>query len=87
MLAITNFGGAAQVIAATSLRALIGDSPLDDVLAQRARINDASGEKLDDLTEGWGVKVNAVEIREIVPPGRGDGGRRQAPGDDHRRRR
>jgi regulator of protease activity HflC (stomatin/prohibitin superfamily) len=68
VLAITNFGGAAQGIAATTLRALIGDIPLDDVLAQRERINDELREKLDDVTERWGVKVNAVEIREIVPP-------------------
>jgi regulator of protease activity HflC (stomatin/prohibitin superfamily) len=68
VLAITNFGGAAQGIAATTLRALIGDIALDDVLAQRERINDELRDKLDDVTERWGVKVNAVEIREIVPP-------------------
>jgi hypothetical protein len=68
VLAITNFGGAAQGIAATTLRALIGDIPLDDVLAQRERTNAELRRKLDDVTERWGVKVTAVEIREIVPP-------------------
>jgi regulator of protease activity HflC (stomatin/prohibitin superfamily) len=68
VLAVTNFGGAAQGIAATTLRALIGDIPLDDVLAQREHINAELRRKLDDVTERWGVKVNAVEIREIVPP-------------------
>jgi regulator of protease activity HflC (stomatin/prohibitin superfamily) len=68
VVAISNFGGAAHGIAATTLRALIGDIALDDVLAQRERINDELRRKLDDVTERWGVKVNAVEIREIVPP-------------------
>lgn len=68
VLSVTNFLGASQGIAATTLRALIGDIPLDDVLAQRERINSELRTKLDDVTERWGVKVTAVEIREIVPP-------------------
>jgi regulator of protease activity HflC (stomatin/prohibitin superfamily) len=50
------------------LRAVIGDITLDDVLAQRERINMLLRTKLDEVTERWGVKVTAVEIREIVPP-------------------
>jgi regulator of protease activity HflC (stomatin/prohibitin superfamily) len=68
VVAVTNFAGASQGIAATTLRALIGDIPLDDVLAQRERINAELRQKLDDVTERWGVKVTAVEIREVVPP-------------------
>jgi regulator of protease activity HflC (stomatin/prohibitin superfamily) len=68
VVAVQNFAGASQGIAATTLRALIGDIPLDDVLAQRERINTVLREKLDEVTERWGVKVTAVEIREIVPP-------------------
>jgi regulator of protease activity HflC (stomatin/prohibitin superfamily) len=68
VLSVTSFAGASQGIAATSLRALIGDIPLDDVLAQRERINSELRIKLDEVTERWGVKVTAVEIREIVPP-------------------
>lgn len=68
VVAVQNFAGASQGIAATTLRAVIGDIPLDAVLAERERINTVLREKLDEVTERWGVKVTAVEIREIVPP-------------------
>jgi regulator of protease activity HflC (stomatin/prohibitin superfamily) len=68
VVAVTNFAGASQGIAATILRALIGDIPLDDVLAKREHINGELRQKLDEVTERWGVKVTAVEIREVVPP-------------------
>ncbi len=68
VVAVSNFVGASSGIAATTLRAVIGDILLDDVLAQRERINTELREKLDEVTERWGVKVTAVEIREIVPP-------------------
>lgn len=55
-------------IAATTLRAVIGDISLDDVLAKREAINDTLRVKLDDVTERWGLKVTRVEIREIEPP-------------------
>jgi regulator of protease activity HflC (stomatin/prohibitin superfamily) len=60
VLAVTNFAGASQGIAATTLRALIGDIPLDDVLAQRERINAELRQKLDDVTERWGGKRQAT---------------------------
>jgi len=41
---------------------------LDDVLAKRERINDVLRDKLDEVTNRWGVKITAVEIREITPP-------------------
>ena len=47
---------------------MIGDISLDDVLAQREHINQVLRVKLDEVTERWGVKVTAVEIREIEPP-------------------
>ncbi|MDL1895675.1 SPFH/Band 7/PHB domain protein [Anaerolineae bacterium CFX7] len=65
---VGNFTGASQGIATTTLRAVIGDIILDDVLAQREHINTVLRTKLDEVTERWGVKVTAVEIREIVPP-------------------
>ncbi len=55
-------------IATTTLRAVIGDIMLDDVLAQREHINQVLRVKLDEVTERWGVKVTSVEIREIEPP-------------------
>jgi len=68
VLQIFNFAAASQGIATTTLRAVIGDISLDDVLAQRERINALLRTKLDEVTERWGVKVTAVEIREITPP-------------------
>jgi regulator of protease activity HflC (stomatin/prohibitin superfamily) len=47
---------------------VIGDIPLDDVLAKREEINHVLRAKLDEVTERWGVKVTNVEIREIIPP-------------------
>lgn len=69
VLAVTNFASASQGLAATTLRAVIGDIMLDDVLAKREQINGVLRQKLDEVTERWGVKVTAVEIREVVPPG------------------
>src|SRR5712692_3926096 len=68
VVAVTNFASASQGIAATTLRAVIGDIVLDDVLARREQINEDLRTKLDEVTERWGVKVTAVEIREVVPP-------------------
>lgn len=68
VLEVNNFRQAALGIATTTLRAVIGDIALDDVLAQREHINHVLRAKLDEVTERWGVKVTAVEIREIVPP-------------------
>lgn len=55
-------------IATTTLRAVIGDIDLDGVLSKREQINDILRVKLDEATERWGLKVTAVEIREIEPP-------------------
>ncbi len=68
VIQVGNFAGASQGIATTTLRAVIGDIPLDDVLAKREDINRILRTKLDEVTERWGVKVTSVEIREIVPP-------------------
>ena len=65
---VANFAGAAQNIAATTLRSVVGDISLDDVLAERDEINQVLRTKLDEITERWGVKVTNVEIREIIPP-------------------
>src|SRR5213592_4863961 len=68
VLSVGNFAGAAQNIAATTLRSVVGDMPLDDVLAKREQMNEILRVKLDEVTERWGVKVTNVEIREIIPP-------------------
>lgn len=68
VIEVANFAGASQGIATTTLRAVIGDILLDDVLAKREQINQVLRQKLDEVTERWGVKVTSVEIREITPP-------------------
>ena len=65
---VRDYAGAAMNIATTTLRAVVGDIPLDDVLAKREQINQVLRAKLDEVTERWGVKVTTVEIREISPP-------------------
>ncbi|MGZ6528218.1 MAG: SPFH domain-containing protein, partial [Actinomycetota bacterium] len=65
---IQDFAGAALNIAATTLRSVVGDISLDDVLAKRDEINQILRAKLDEITERWGMKVTNVEIREIIPP-------------------
>ena len=65
---VEDFTGAARGIAITTLRAIVGDMMLDAVLSQRDQINEGMRTKLDEVTNRWGVKINAVEIREIQPP-------------------
>jgi len=65
---VGNFAGASQGIATTTLRAIVGDISLDDVLAKREEINMRLRTKLDEVTERWGVKITSVEIRELTPP-------------------
>jgi regulator of protease activity HflC (stomatin/prohibitin superfamily) len=65
---VSNFAGASQGLATTTLRAVIGDLLLDDVLANRDKINHLLRQKLDEVTERWGVKVTTVEIRDVLPP-------------------
>src|SRR3989442_14142331 len=68
VMQVTEYAGAARGTAMTTLRAVVGDISLDDVLAQREKINQVLRAKLDEVTERWGVKVTTVEIREILPP-------------------
>lgn len=68
VLQVGNFEIAAQGIATTTLRSVIGGILLDDVLSQREKINQSLRARLDEVTERWGVKVTNVEIREIIPP-------------------
>src|SRR5512137_542751 len=68
VLQVGNFEAAAQGMATTTLRAVIGGIALDDVLSEREHINNMLRTRLDEVTERWGVKVTNVEIREIIPP-------------------
>ena len=68
VLQVGNFEQAAQGMATTTLRAVIGGISLDDALSEREHINAMLRTRLDEVTERWGVKVTNVEIREIIPP-------------------
>jgi len=65
---VKDFVNASIGITITTLRAVIGSMSLDDVLAKRDEINNILRAKLDDITDRWGIKVTAVEIKEIRPP-------------------
>jgi regulator of protease activity HflC (stomatin/prohibitin superfamily) len=68
VLAVQNFAGAALNVASTTLRSVVGDMPLDDVLSKREQMNASLRVRLDEVTERWGVKVTNVEVREVNPP-------------------
>lgn len=68
IIEVEKFRDAAQGIAMTTLRAVVGDIPLDDVLAKRDQINQVLRVKMDEVTARWGIKVTMVEIKEILPP-------------------
>ena len=65
---VQNFTGASVGLATTTLRAVVGDIPLDELLSKREQINTILRTRLDEVTERWGIKVTNVEIREIRPP-------------------
>lgn len=65
---VENFWKATSLIAQTTLRSVLGQAPLDDLLSQRDVINQKLQEIIDRQTEPWGVKVTAVEVREVALP-------------------
>jgi regulator of protease activity HflC (stomatin/prohibitin superfamily) len=65
---IEDFAGAVENIATTTLRSVVGDMMLDDVLSKREAMNATLQIKLDEVTQRWGAKVTSVEVREITPP-------------------
>ena len=64
---VQNFRSATVYLAQTTLRSIIGDMELDEILSNRERINVHLRDVLDEATDKWGVKVEAVEIREVDP--------------------
>ena len=65
---VENFWKATSLIAQTTLRSVLGQSPLDDLLAQRDVINQKLQEIIDKQTEPWGIKVTSVEVKEVSLP-------------------
>jgi regulator of protease activity HflC (stomatin/prohibitin superfamily) len=65
---VENFLQATSLIAQTTLRSILGQGDLDELLAQREKVNQTLQEIIDRHTGPWGVKVTAVEVRDIVLP-------------------
>jgi regulator of protease activity HflC (stomatin/prohibitin superfamily) len=65
---VENYWKATSLIAQTTLRSVLGQSPLDDLLSQRDVINLKLQEIIDKQTEPWGIKVTSVEIKEVALP-------------------
>jgi regulator of protease activity HflC (stomatin/prohibitin superfamily) len=65
---VENFLKATSLIAQTTLRSVLGQAELDELLAHRDKINHTLQEIIDKQTDPWGVKVTAVEVRDVVLP-------------------
>ncbi len=65
---VENYLKATSLIAQTTLRSVLGQAPLDDLLSQREVINLKLQEIIDRQTEPWGVKVTAVEVKDVALP-------------------
>ncbi|HEX9785458.1 MAG TPA: SPFH domain-containing protein [Opitutaceae bacterium] len=65
---VENFLKATSLIAQTTLRSVIGQAELDDLLAHRDKINRTLQEIIDRQTDPWGIKVAAVEVKDVVLP-------------------
>ena len=59
---------AIENLTATTLRNIIGDLELDQTLTSRETINTKMRSSLDEATDPWGIKVNRVELKNIIPP-------------------
>jgi len=68
VIKVEQFTKSTFLVAQTTLRSVIGQHELDELLSQRDRINDQLQQVIDDTTEPWGVKVALVELRDVVLP-------------------
>jgi len=65
---VKNFHKATYLLAQTTLRSVLGQSELDELLAERDRINRRLQVIIDEHTEPWGIKVSLVEVRDVILP-------------------
>ncbi len=65
---VENFAKATYLVAQTTLRSIVGQHELDELLSQRDRINQQLQHVIDEATEPWGIKVTAVEVRDVILP-------------------
>jgi len=68
VLKIENFVKATALIAQTTLRSTVGQALLDELLAERDKVNEHLQVIIDEATEPWGVKVTNVEVRDVILP-------------------
>ena len=68
VIKVESFWKATSLIAQTTLRSVIGQAELDELLGQRERINHKLQEIIDRQTDPWGIKVTAVEVKDVVLP-------------------
>jgi regulator of protease activity HflC (stomatin/prohibitin superfamily) len=83
---VENYIQATFQYAQTTMRSVLGQSELDDLLARRDKINQQLQQIIDEHTEGWGIKVTAVEVKDVeLPEGMQRAMARQAEADRERR--
>ncbi len=70
IIKVRDFEKATGQIALTTLRSVLGQSDLDELLSHRERINDRLRQYIDDHTEPWGVEVGIVEVKDVLLPER-----------------
>lgn len=68
VVAIENYRVGTQQVAQTTLRSIIGQVSLDDLLTKREDINQRLQQVIDDVTNPWGVKVTIVEVKDVLLP-------------------
>jgi regulator of protease activity HflC (stomatin/prohibitin superfamily) len=68
VIRVMNYGMATTQISLTTLRSVLGQSELDELLAHRDRINERLQQIIDEHTEPWGVQVTAVEVKDVLLP-------------------
>jgi regulator of protease activity HflC (stomatin/prohibitin superfamily) len=69
VLQVENYYLTTQLAAQTTLREVIGKVTLNDLLAEREKVGATLREIIDEKTEAWGIKVTAVEVRDVIIPG------------------
>ena len=65
---VMNFRKATYLLAQTTLRSILGQSELDEILSERDKVNRRLQEVIDEHTEPWGIKVSLVEVRDVALP-------------------
>jgi regulator of protease activity HflC (stomatin/prohibitin superfamily) len=65
---VSDYNRATSQIAQTTLRSVLGQSNLDDLLAEREKVNERLQQIIDEQTEPWGVKVSIVEVKDVELP-------------------